>query len=106
MLPARQHVFGQPTIPVSSREYQALMVLTGVHVYYCIFWHQVHLVVQVCLICVMWWWCSSFLCREPRFALLLLGHHFSVSERDGLFKVLLWWLRYHLLQRQGLLGGR
>ena len=45
-------------------------------------------------------------CREPRFSLLLLGHQFSLCERDGFFKVLLWWLRYHLVERQGLMGGR
>jgi hypothetical protein len=44
--------------------------------------------------------------REPKFSLLLLGHHFMLCERDGFFKVLLWWLRYHLVERRGLLGGR
>jgi hypothetical protein len=50
--------------------------------------------------------CSGAYRREPRFSLLLLGHAFSLCERDGFFKVLLWWLRYHLVERQGLLGGR
>lgn len=49
---------------------------------------------------------SNLSSREPRFSLLLAGQLVTLSERDGLFKVLLMWLQYHLVDRQGLVGGR
>lgn len=49
---------------------------------------------------------SNLSSREPRFSLLLAGQLVTLCERDGLFKVLLMWLQYHLAQRQGLVGGR
>eukprot|EP00878_Enallax_costatus_P007856 GHUV01008221.1.p1 GENE.GHUV01008221.1~~GHUV01008221.1.p1 ORF type:complete len:623 (+),score=170.79 GHUV01008221.1:49-1917(+) len=49
---------------------------------------------------------SNLSSREPRFSLLLAGQLVTLCERDGLFKVLLMWLQYHLVDRQGLVGGR
>jgi hypothetical protein len=34
------------------------------------------------------------------------GQLLTLCERDGLFKVLLMWLQFHLVERQGLVGGR
>lgn len=49
---------------------------------------------------------SNLSSREPRFSLLFAGHLVTLCDRDGLFKVLLMWLQYHLVERQGLVGGR
>jgi hypothetical protein len=49
---------------------------------------------------------SNLASREPRFSLLIAGQLVTLCERDGLFKSLLMWLQFHLVERQGLVGGR
>jgi hypothetical protein len=43
---------------------------------------------------------------KPSFSLVAGGQQLTLAERDGLFKALLMWLRYHAEKRQGLVGGR
>ncbi|WIA31394.1 hypothetical protein OEZ86_002293 [Tetradesmus obliquus] len=49
---------------------------------------------------------SNLASKEPRFSLLIAGQLVTLCDRDGLFKSLLMWLQFHLVERQGLVGGR
>jgi len=49
---------------------------------------------------------SHLASTEPRFSFLVEGSMITLTERHGMFKTLLMFLRYHLLQRQGMVGGR
>ena len=47
--------------------------------------------------------------NTERFCLIctwMQGSMITLTERHGMFKTLLMFLRYHLLQRQGMVGGR